>query len=230
MIGYVYKRRFLKRSIDTGYFQHLIVNMDLYIRLYERTRSCMPNISDDIYSVVLLGTSGVGKSSIAFYLEHGYPAPRNVKPTIAFGISHVVIGKDVLSLVDVGGQRQFLDMRFHERFVRTADGLVFVVDSSNRDYKYDEQWLIDALKLISDQVPILVIANKQDLPTALSPEFLEKNFINELLNGYSYTVFGTVAADPGGIRSGENIVQAFDYLIKHMKQNRSLLIKQKQII
>jgi small GTP-binding protein len=190
----------------------------------------MRNISDDIYSVVLLGTSGVGKSSIAFYLEHGYPAPRNVKPTIAFGISHVVIDKDVLSLVDVGGQRQFLDMRFHERFVRTANGFVFVIDSSKRDYKYDEQWLKDALKLISDQIPILVIANKQDLPTALSPDFLEKNFISEILHSYSYTVFGTVAADPGGIRSGENITRAFDYLINHMKRNRKLLIKQKPIV
>ena len=84
--------------------------------------------------------------------------------------------------------------------------------------------------MVSDQIPILVIANKQDLPTALSPDFLEKNFINELLNAYSYSVFGTVAADPGGVRSGENITRAFNYLIKHMKQNRNLLIKQKQII
>ncbi|MFX0150511.1 MAG: ADP-ribosylation factor-like protein [Candidatus Hodarchaeota archaeon] len=185
----------------------------------------MQNISEDIYSVVLLGTSGVGKSSIAFYLEHGYPPPRNIKPTIAFGISHVVIGKVVLGLIDVGGQRQFLDMRYHERFVRTADGLVFVVDSSNKDFRYDEQWLRDALKLVSRKIPILVIANKQDLPAALSPDFLKKSFINDYLKNYTYTIFGTVAADPGGVRSGENINIAFDYLIQGMKTNRKVLVK-----
>jgi len=189
----------------------------------------MQNISEDIYSVVLLGTSGVGKSTIAFYLEHGYPPPRNIKPTIAFGISHVVIEKAVLGLIDVGGQRQFLDMRYHERFVRTADGLVFVVDSSKSDFRYDEQWLRDALKLVSTQIPILVIANKQDLPTALSPDFLKTHFIDDYLKNYSYTIFGTVAADPGGIRSGENIKTAFDYLIARMKRNRKVLVKQKQI-
>ena len=189
----------------------------------------MQNISEDVYSVVLLGTSGVGKSTIAFYLEHGYPPPRNIKPTIAFGISHVVIEKAVLGLIDVGGQRQFLDMRYHERFVRTADGLVFVVDSSKSDFRYDEQWLRDALKLVSTQIPILVIANKQDLPTALSPNFLKTHFIDDYLKNYSYTIFGTVAADPGGIRSGENIKTAFDYLIARMKRNRKVLVKQKQI-
>ncbi|MFW9904229.1 MAG: ADP-ribosylation factor-like protein, partial [Candidatus Thorarchaeota archaeon] len=130
----------------------------------------MQSSSKDLYTVVLLGTSGVGKSSIAFYLEHGYPPPRSIKPTIAFGISHIVIDKKIIGLIDVGGQRKFLDMRYHERFVRTADGLVFVVDSSQRNFRYDEQWLENALELISDPIPIIVIANKQDLPNALSPE------------------------------------------------------------
>ncbi|MFX0015553.1 MAG: ADP-ribosylation factor-like protein [Promethearchaeota archaeon] len=189
----------------------------------------MQSGSKDLYTVVLLGTSGVGKSSIAFYLEHGYPPPRNIRPTIAFGISHIVIEKSVLGLVDVGGQQKFLDMRYHERFVRTTDGLVFVVDSSRRDFKYDEQWLEDALRLISNRTPILIIANKQDLQGALSPEFLRVNFFDKIMNEYKYDIFGTVAADPGGVRSGENIEQAFQFLVKQMRRNRKVLIKQRQI-
>lgn len=185
----------------------------------------MQSSSKDIYSVVLLGTSGVGKSTIAFYLEHGYPPPRDIKPTIAFGVTHVVIQKTVIGLIDVGGQRKFLDMRYHERFVRTADGLVFILDSSRRNLRYDEQWLDDALQLISNRIPILVIANKQDLPSALSPDFLKTHFFNKFLKNNVYNVFGTVAADPGGIRSGENIEVAFQYLINQMKLNRKVLIK-----
>ena len=117
----------------------------------------MQKSSENIFSVVLLGTSGVGKSSIAFYLEHGYPPPRTIRPTIAFGVSHIVIGSAVLGLIDVGGQKRFLDMRYHERFVRTADGIVFVIDSSQNNFKNDEEWLNEALKLIPGKIPFLII-------------------------------------------------------------------------
>ncbi|MFX1505647.1 MAG: ADP-ribosylation factor-like protein [Promethearchaeota archaeon] len=189
----------------------------------------MQSGSKDLYTVVLLGTSGVGKSSIAFYLEHGYPPPRSIKPTIAFGISHIVIDKKVIGLIDVGGQRKFLDMRYHERFVRTADGLVFVVDSSQKNFRYDEQWLENALELISDPIPIIVIANKQDLPNALSPEFLKTNIFDKILKENPYHIFGTVAADPGGVRSGENVGQAFKYLVKKLRRNQEVTIKQGQV-
>ncbi|MHA2306776.1 MAG: ADP-ribosylation factor-like protein [Candidatus Hodarchaeales archaeon] len=185
--------------------------------------------SKEIYSVVLLGTSGVGKSTIAFYLEHGYPPPSSIKPTIAFGINHIVFEKELIGLIDVGGQRRFLDMRYHERFVRTADGLVFVIDSARKDFKHDEQWLDDALQLITKEIPILVIANKQDLQGALPPALLEEHFISFSLSNYTYKIFGTVASDPGGIRSGENIESAFLYLVKQIRMKRNFLLNQEQM-
>jgi ADP-ribosylation factor-like protein 3 len=184
---------------------------------------------EEIFSVILLGTSGVGKSSIAFYCEHGYPPPGNIKPTIAFGISHVEMGSSVLGLIDVGGQKKFLDMRYHERFVRAADGLVFVMDSSQRNFDNDEQWLDEALRLIPGKIPILIIANKQDLLTALSPNFIQKNFIRSNLRGYNYQIFGTVAADPGGVRSGENITAAFEHLVVQMIAYRKSKLQQTQL-
>ncbi|MCK4847561.1 MAG: 50S ribosome-binding GTPase [Candidatus Heimdallarchaeota archaeon] len=189
----------------------------------------MKKPSEEIFSVILLGTSGVGKSSIAFYLEHGYPPPSNIKPTIAFGISHVEMSNSVLGLIDVGGQKKFLDMRYHERFVQAADGLVFVMDSSQRNFDDDEQWLDEALRLIPGKIPILIIANKQDLSTALSPDFIQKYFIHSHLKGYDYEIFGTVAADPGGVRSGENLTASFEHLITQMKTYRKAKLHQTQL-
>ena len=123
----------------------------------------MQKKTDEIYSVILLGTSGVGKSTIAFYLEHGYPPPRSIRPTIAFGITHIVVNDAVLSLIDVGGQRKFLDMRFHERFVKNADGLVFVMDSSRKDYEADEQFGHARYKALSGQLNRRIIQIKKAL-------------------------------------------------------------------
>jgi signal recognition particle receptor subunit beta len=108
--------------------------------------------------------------------------------------------------------------------------MVFVVDSSKRDFARDEQWLGDALELSSVRTPILVIANKQDLPTALSPDFLDENLFEPILKpNYDYSIFGTVASDPGGIRSGENIELAFHHIIRQMQANRELLAEHGRI-
>jgi signal recognition particle receptor subunit beta len=120
-------------------------------------------------------------------------------------------------------------MRYHERFVRTADGIVFVVDSSQRNFRDDEQWLDEALRLIPGKIPILVIANKQDLPIALSPDFILKAFVEAHLKDYVYQIFGTVATDPGGIRSGENLEAAFEYLVREMIKYRKVVVEQTQI-
>jgi small GTP-binding protein len=186
----------------------------------------MEKKQDHIFSVILLGTSGVGKSTIAFYLEHGYPPPRDIKPTIAFGISHIVVSNTpgthgIIALVDVGGQKRFLDMRYHERFVRNADGLISVIDASRMDFQQDEKWLDDALALLKEDVPILAIANKQDLTNALPPNLINKELFSKKIIGRTYRLFGTVANDPGGIRSGENINQAVNWLIKEMLKVRN---------
>ncbi|MFW9905855.1 MAG: ADP-ribosylation factor-like protein, partial [Candidatus Thorarchaeota archaeon] len=84
-------------------------------------------------------------------------------------------------------------------------------------------------ELISDPIPIIVIANKQDLPNALSPEFLKTNIFDKILKKNPYHIFGTVAADPGGVRSGENVKQAFKYLIKKLRRNQEVTIKESQV-
>jgi len=120
-------------------------------------------------------------------------------------------------------------MRFHERFVRSADGLVFVMDSSRKDFKVDEEWLHHALSLMSPDIPMIVIANKQDLPSALSPDFLEEHLLRDTLKNHFYKVFGTVAADPGGVRSGENVELAFHYLATEMNSKRKIIYQKEQI-
>ncbi len=174
------------------------------------------DISQKMWTVVLFGASGSGKSTITFYLSHGYPPPATLKPTIAFGMAHVIIDTTILSLIDIGGQKKFLDFQFHENFLKTSDGLVLVLDATKDQYTYDEEWLLEADQNAAPNVPLLVLANKQDLPHALSAKFFEKNLLSHIKRPYA--VFETVAYDPAGIRSGENIDNAFRWLIQKMEE------------
>ena len=73
-----------------------------------------------------------------------------------------------LTLWDVGGQARKLWKHYYDK----VDGLIFVVDST------DAEWLPivkeELMKILIEPglegVPILIMANKQDVETATSPE------------------------------------------------------------
>lgn len=58
-------------------------------------------------------------------------------------------------------------------YTRSTDGIVFVVDSS--DYDRLEEAKVELLKTArsAEEIPIMIIANKQDLPGALDARSLE---------------------------------------------------------
>ena len=49
------------------------------------------------------------------------------------------------------------------------------------------------------------------------------------MKGNNYEIFGTVAADPGGVRSGENLNASFEHLIAEMKTYRTFKLQQAQL-
>ncbi|XP_070399367.1 LOW QUALITY PROTEIN: ADP-ribosylation factor 6 [Nothobranchius furzeri] len=122
--------------------------------------------------VLMLGLDGSGKTSLLYKLKYN----ENVVtvPTAGFTVESLEIdGKSPeLTVWDVGGQRK---MRPHWRhyYYETA-GLMFAVDSQN-ERRLDEarKELHRVLRQDSLRgVPLVVLANKQALPDALSPQSL----------------------------------------------------------
>uniref|UniRef100_A0A1A8AD97 ADP-ribosylation factor-like protein 14 n=1 Tax=Nothobranchius furzeri TaxID=105023 RepID=A0A1A8AD97_NOTFU len=120
----------------------------------------------------MLGLDGSGKTSLLYKLKYN----ENVVtvPTAGFTVESLEIdGKSPeLTVWDVGGQRK---MRPHWRhyYYETA-GLMFAVDSQN-ERRLDEarKELHRVLRQDSLRgVPLVVLANKQALPDALSPQSL----------------------------------------------------------
>lgn len=117
--------------------------------------------------VVLLGLDSAGKSTLLYKLYQG--VNMDTSPTIGFNVVTLELNKKTAFTVwDVGGQG---NMRSNWRYY--LDGckvLVFVVDASDRT-RMEEAKL--ALKsILSDhnleEVPLMVLANKSDLPNSMS--------------------------------------------------------------
>ncbi|KAG2446047.1 hypothetical protein HXX76_000649 [Chlamydomonas incerta] len=117
--------------------------------------------------VVMLGLDAAGKTTILYKLHIGEVL--TTVPTIGFNVEKVQYKNVVFTVWDVGGQEKLRPLWRH--YFNNTDGLIFVVDSQDRDRigKAAQEFqaiLQDPLMLHS---AILVFANKQDMKGCLTP-------------------------------------------------------------
>ncbi|KAH8397608.1 hypothetical protein KR215_003819, partial [Drosophila sulfurigaster] len=136
--------------------------------------------------VVMLGLDSAGKTTALYRLK--FDQYLNTVPTIGFNCEKVqgTIGKakGVHFLVwDVGGQEKLRPL--WRSYTRCTDGILFVVDSVDTERMEEAKMeLMRTAKCPDNQgVPVLILANKQDLPNACCPNELEKLLgLHELQN------------------------------------------------
>ncbi|EEB14091.1 conserved hypothetical protein [Pediculus humanus corporis] len=127
--------------------------------------------------VVMLGLDSAGKTTALYRLK--FDQYLNTVPTIGFNCEKVrgTIGKakGINFLVwDVGGQEKLRPL--WKSYTRCTDGIVFVLDSVDVERMEEAKMELVRMARSPDNsgVPILVLANKQDLPGAKEPKELEK--------------------------------------------------------
>lgn len=124
--------------------------------------------------VLLLGLEGSGKTSIVNQIcvangdETFYTVPP--KPTEGSSIYRIKNGSVFYNIWDIGGSDA--TRKYWTAFLQDTDLLLFVVDASRADKlplvaSTLKQLLSDSRM---DDVPILIVVNKQDSPNALEPE------------------------------------------------------------
>ncbi|XP_052854920.1 ADP-ribosylation factor-like protein 4A isoform X2 [Drosophila gunungcola] len=136
--------------------------------------------------VVMLGLDSAGKTTALYRLK--FDQYLNTVPTIGFNCEKVqgTIGKakGVHFLVwDVGGQEKLRPL--WRSYTRCTDGILFVIDSVDTERMEEAKMeLMRTAKCPDNQgVPVLILANKQDLPNACGAMELEKLLgLNELCN------------------------------------------------
>ncbi|XP_065370757.1 ADP-ribosylation factor-like protein 4A [Calliphora vicina] len=142
--------------------------------------------------VVMLGLDSAGKTTALYRLK--FDQYLNTVPTIGFNCEKVqgMVGKakGVQFLVwDVGGQEKLRPL--WRSYTRCTDGILFVVDSVDVERMEEAKMeLMRTAKCPDNQgVPVLILANKQDLPGAREPKELEKLLgLHELLSPNSLNI------------------------------------------
>ncbi|KAG8236993.1 hypothetical protein J437_LFUL017114 [Ladona fulva] len=119
--------------------------------------------------VLVLGLENAGKSTILSQITAvSCKNTQQIMPTEGFVNTRLQSGERPLSIWEVGGGAR----RYWVKFLQDTDLLVFVVDSCNPNII--PQASKELKKLLGDvrlaEIPILLLANKQDLPGAMNPK------------------------------------------------------------
>jgi signal recognition particle receptor subunit beta len=116
---------------------------------------------------------------------------------------------------DIGGQDKLRGI--WKFYIKNCEGLFYVVDSSDRERIELARSELYSLLDFEDmkKIPVIIIANKQDIETSLSLIEIEKFMkLAEIQNPYH--VYGTCAT------TGEGLLKAFSHMTELVKQNRGL--------
>jgi ADP-ribosylation factor protein 1 len=160
--------------------------------------------------ILMVGLDAAGKTTILYKLKLGEVV--TTIPTIGFNVETVEYRNIQFTVWDVGGQDKIRPLWRH--YFQNTQGIIFVVDSNDRDRvpeareelqrMLNEDELRDAL--------LLVFANKQDLPNAMSVAEITDKLGLHSLRQRTWYIQSTCAT------SGDGLFEGLDWLANEIKQ------------
>ncbi|GIQ81193.1 small GTPase superfamily, ARF type [Kipferlia bialata] len=112
-----------------------------------------------------------------------------------------------LNMWDVGGQKTI--RAYWRNYFEATDGIIWVVDSADpirlRDCAKELWDLLDAERLAG--ATLLVMANKQDIPTALSMDSIKETLSLDDISSRHWAIF------PVSAITGKGLEEAVDWLV-----------------
>jgi small GTP-binding protein len=163
--------------------------------------------------VLMCGLDAAGKTTILYILKLGEVV--TTIPTIGFNVETVTIGHMDLTVWDVGGRDKIRPLWRH--YYQNTNGIIFVVDSNDRDRIDDDDCCGHSAKTELQQMlsepelrdaPVLVLANKQDLPNAMTAaEIAERLELKKCCGTRPFKVVGCSA-----ILRSHGLGEAFQWL------------------
>mmetsp|Transcript_23304 Transcript_23304/g.65048 ORF Transcript_23304/g.65048 Transcript_23304/m.65048 type:complete len:203 (-) Transcript_23304:179-787(-) len=159
--------------------------------------------------LLMVGLDAAGKTTILYKIRFGEVV--QTTPTPGFNVETIDYKNLRMTVWDLGGQEK-MRRNLWRQFYMGTQAIIFVLDSSDRDRIEDAleelQQMVRAEEL--RQATVLVYANKQDLPHALTAEDLRERLHHVALGNRQWTVQPTCAV------TGEGVLEGLDWLASRL--------------
>lgn len=188
--------------------------MSLISRLFKK-KQALKNAT-----VTLIGPSKAGKTTLVRYIETGQVVSEDLHTTLGIEIRRKEVEIDgwKLKAIDTGGQ-QLYQQTFWELAINQANAVIFVIDATVKADTDPEMFEISkeqytyALDIIPEDMPILVLLNKQDLR--------HKNPMSarDAFEIFNLALFQnrTVAYLPCSAKYGDGVEEAMTWLVDKLE-------------
>jgi len=148
----------------------------------------------------MVGLDAAGKTTILYKLKLGEIV--TTIPTIGFNVETVEYKNICFTVWDVGGQDKIRPLWRH--YFQNTDGLIYVVDSNDRERLAEAKEELDKM-LSEDELQnarVLVFANKQDLPNAMSVSDITDKLALQSIRNRKWYIQAACATQGTGLYEG----------------------------
>jgi len=174
--------------------------MAFFLRLFRKKKQA---------NMTICGLDSAGKTSVINYLLYG--ENRDTLPTMGVNVNTVNLPKLDINIYDLGGQEGFRPMwaDINER----SQAVVYIVDSTDFErFELTKSVFHDIIGAqIDDNIPVLILLNKIDLPNRMSRADFIYHFGLLDLQNISWSCYETSAM------TGEGLIEAFTSFIHDLE-------------
>ncbi|XP_026552487.1 ADP-ribosylation factor-like protein 10 isoform X1 [Pseudonaja textilis] len=163
------------------------------------------------YQVLVLGLDGAGKSTILHYVCSP-EAKKHIAPTQGFNSVQLQASGLQVNLLEVGGSQ---NLRFYwNQYLSKAHILVFVVDSADGPRLHIARQQLHYLLAEDPQLPLIILANKQDKNDALSVAELQEELALHNLDRQRKFFLLPTSATFAGLATANSVLHLKHLLVK----------------
>ena len=172
-------------------------------------------------NILVIGFDNSGNSSLLRFLRPHDVQMTCATPTIGFDVEHFSCYGLIFTAFDMSGQSPYRTL--WENYYRTTNGIIFVIDSSDKTRLFVAREELHRLLVHPDMstcnIPILFFANKVDLRDALSDMAVSFALSLETITNKSWHICSSNAL------KGEGIVEGIEWLSSAIKTSFKRMIK-----
>ena len=167
--------------------------------------------------IVMLGLDNSGKTTLLYRMKHNQEIHKT-KPTTAFNVETIRLYNNNIKFMvwDTAGHDSVRPL--WRAYVRKSDAMIFVIDSSDST-RFDEARVeLDSILSSAEShgIPLLILANKQDLDKSVPTiELARKLDLDSLKDSVNWHLHPTSGRYGEGVH--DSLVQLADMIAKHRK-------------